>query len=283
MVHFLENLRRLLVYYAIRIQEELGHYDINEIKFKLRKALTFEQFLFFDDKFRVETEYLPFENLRLLNNKWGRKKLKEGEIYHQEMYKIHHQYGFEFMPPKRNRGVLGYAELACGISPWGGESSDEYFPIKVKKIKSLKATYDVDMVIQPKKYNLSYDFWLMYSTENRPSNIAHEIMVWEDRNVARPFGKHIKTIKTSFGTYKVYHGYMDRSEENLGTNGWYFTAFVRQDRRRSGTVDVKELLNKMAELELISGCEYFCGFEFGTEVYNSCGYCKINKFEIEKS
>jgi hypothetical protein len=167
-----------------------------------------------------------------------------------------------------------------GKSPFGGDTTNEYFPKKIKEIKTLEATYDVSMYIEPKKYNLAFDLWVTKNAKNQTSDISHEIMIWEDRNVAMPAGKFIKEVKTSSGTYRMYHTYMDRSKENLGTLGWYFTAFVRKEGIRSNTLDLKEFIYIMLNEGILNENHFISTVEFGNEIYNACGYTIVNNYNL---
>jgi hypothetical protein len=106
-------------------------------------------------------------------------------------------------------------------------------------------------------------------------------MIWEDRNISKPSGKYIATVKLSSGTYKLYHEYMDRRSENLGTDGWNYTAFIRIDRTRSSTVDLKEFIQEMLNRKYITQDEVLTSVEFGNEVCNASGITIVNKYDLK--
>jgi len=271
MKYYIENIKRHLVYIYLLIKNKKYfsklYYDIPSEERKL---------FYVQNKISDTLEGSFF----IINNKWGAYKIKANEIYIQNIYKLKNKIGFSFITPNKNRGVIGFPELLIGKSPFGGVSTTSYLPCYLYKIYALESSYDVSMYIEPKKYNLVFDLWITKSDVPTVKDIVNEIMIWEDRNVARPAGKYIKTVNFSFGKYKIYHTWMDRSSENLGTNGWYFTAFVRQDRRRVGNVNLQEIIQLMINDELVSKYRYLSSVEFGNEVYNATGYTIINQYDL---
>lgn len=239
-----------------------------------------------DDKrlFMEGTEYnsqFDFQSSKVLNNKWGEWKLKKQERYDQALFEDGNKIGWEYITPNKNRGVIGYPEIFTGKSPFGGDTTNEYFPKKIDDIQTLVATYDVSMYVEPKKYNLAFDLWVTKNGKNETSDISHEIMVWEDRNVAMPAGRFKGEVRTSSGTYRMYHTYMDRTSENFGTPGWNFTAFVRKEGTRSNTVNLKEFIYIMLLENILDEKHFVSTVEFGNEIYNACGYTIVNNYNLE--
>ena len=275
MKYTVHNVKTWVVYLWIRLKEiTFGYYcnyknniDIRDSEFLLSSLLPYETH--------------EINGVRIHNNKWGSWKLKKGERYDQAIYYRDSKFGWVYLTQKADRGVVGYPEVFIGQSPWGGDTTNDYFPIKIKDIKTLESSYDVTMYVQPKMYNLAYDLWFTKNKQIGPSNISHELMIWEDRNISKPGGKYIATVKLSSGTYKLYHEYMDRRSENLGTDGWNYTAFIRMDRRRSGTVDLKEFIQEMLKREFITQEEVLTSVEFGNEVCNASGITIVNKYDLK--
>jgi len=239
-----------------------------------------------DDKrlFMEGTEYnsqFDFQSSKVLNNKWGEWKLKKQERYDQALFEDGNKIGWEYITPNKNRGVIGYPEIFTGKSPFGGDTTNEYFPKKIDDIQTLVATYDVSMYVEPKKYNLAFDLWVTKNGKNETSDISHEIMVWEDRNVSMPAGRFKGEVRTSSGTYRMYHTYMDRTSENFGTPGWNFTAFVRKEGTRSNTVNLKEFIYIMLLENILDEKHFVSTVEFGNEIYNACGYTIVNNYNLE--
>ena len=275
MKYTIENIKIWVIYLWVRLKEITFGYTYN-----YRKDIRISDNVF------LLSSLIPYETyetngVRIINNKWGEYKLKKGEDYQQIIYYKNNKFGWSYSTPKGDRGVIGYPEVLIGQSPWGGDTTNDYFPIKIKDINTLKSSYNVTMYIQPKMYNLSYDLWFTKNSEISAKNISHELMIWEDRNVSKPGGKYITKIKLKSGTYKLYHEYMDRKSENLGVNGWNYTAFIRMDRRRSGNIDLKEFIVEMLNRGYITKDEFLTSVEFGNEVCNASGLTILNKYDLK--
>jgi hypothetical protein len=271
MKYYLENAKRYLIYmyHLIKGGNKSQYYKLNDDDKKL-----------FNEGIEHNSQF-DFGIFRVSNNKWGEWKLKKREKYIQTLFELKNKVGWRYLTPNKNRGVIGFPEIFIGKSPFGGESNSEYLPKKIKNIGILNANYDVSMHIEPKKYNLVFDLWITKNGKNETNDITNEIMIWEDRNVAMPAGKFIKDVNTTSGTYKMYHTWMDRTSENLGTPGWNFTAFVRKDRRRSGEVNIKEFIYIMLVDNLLDENNFISTVEFGNEIYNACGYTIVNNYKLD--
>jgi hypothetical protein len=274
MKYTIENIKIWIIYLWIRLKEIFGYY------YNYRKNIDIKDTVFLLSSL-VPYQTLEENGIRIVNNKWGEYKLKSGEHYDQVIYFKNNKFGWSYSTPKNDRGVIGYPEVLIGQSPWGGETTNEYFPIKIKNVKTLESSYNVTMYVQPKMYNLAYDLWFTKNSEISAKNISHELMIWEDRNVSRPGGKYINTVKLSSGTYRLYHEYMDRQSENLGVSGWNYTAFIRMDRRRNGNIDLKEFIQEMLNRGYITEDEFLTSVEFGNEVCNASGLTIVNKYELK--
>jgi len=271
MKYYLDNVKRYLVYMYLLIK---GGDSLKRLNKQFSRLNIDEKRMFIEG---IEYNFkFDFQSYEVLNNKWGKWKLKKQERYNQALFEDGTKIGWEYITPNKNRGVIGYPELFIGKSPFGGDTTNEYFPKKIDDINILEATYDVSMYVEPKKYNLTFDLWV-----TKDGGISHEIMIWEDRNVAMPAGKFIKEVKTCSGIYRMYHTYMDRSKENLGTPGWYFTAFVRKEGIRSNTVNLKEFIYIMLIEGVLDETDYISTVEFGNEIYNASGYTIINNYKLK--
>jgi hypothetical protein len=276
MNYHLENAKRYLIYmyHLIKGRDSIKRIDYQFSRLNIDDKRMFVSGMAYNSQF-------DFQSSKVLNNKWGEWKLKKDEKYIQTLFEDGNRIGWEYTTPNKNRGVIGFPELFIGKSPFGGESTNEYFPKKIDDINILNATYDVSMYVEPKKYNLAFDLWVTKEGKNQTSDITHEIMIWEDRNVSMPAGKFMGEVNTSSGVYRMYHTYMDRTSENLGTPGWNFTAFVRKNRRRSGTVNLKEFIYLMLINDMIDENHFVSTVEFGNEIYNACGYTIVNEYNLD--
>lgn len=219
-----------------------------------------------------------FENFSLINNQWGAYKIKSG-TYTQCTYHKDGIFGWEWEAPSKSYGVIGYPELWMGTSAWGLKSEihePNYFK-KLDELKTLKSTFDTKITANDKKYNLAFDVWLHSESTVAKENIAVELMVWEDYNKFKSYGKKKETITTSFGTYDLLYGIMKKPEIN---SEWVYIAFIRTEKRTSGKVDLKELLDFLIQKKYISSDLYISSIEFGTEVLNSKGNIIVKKYNV---
>lgn len=69
------------------------------------------------------------------------------------------------------------------------------------------------------------------------------------------------------------------NKKDLGL-AWTYIAFVRHEKRTSGTVDLLYLLNVLQAMNLIKEAQYLSSVEFGTEVLNSTGRIFINDYQV---
>lgn len=220
-----------------------------------------------------------FGNISLNNNKWGAYKIKSG-TYTQCTYHKDGIFGWEWEAPAKSYGVIGYPELWMGSSAWGLKSEiskPNYFK-KLDELKILKAEFDTKITANDKKYNLAFDIWLHSESMVAKENIAVELMVWEDYNKFNSFGKKKETITTTFGTYDLMYGIMKKPEIN---SEWIYIAFIRTEKRTSGKVDLKELMDYLVQKKYISADLYISSVEFGTEILNSKGNIIVKNYEVE--
>lgn len=102
-------------------------------------------------------------------------------------------------------------------------------------------------------------------------------MIWEDYNKFKPFGKKQGKLTTKTGQYEVYVGNIYKKELQ---KGWKYIAFVRLNKRRSGSIDLLEFITYLQQNHLIENTPYLSSFEFGTEILNTKGDIKILKYEV---
>lgn len=167
-----------------------------------------------------------------------------------------------------------------GTSAWGLKSEvkqPNYFK-KLDELKTLKAEFDTKISVNDKKYNLAFDVWLHSESMVAKENIAVELMVWEDYNQFKSHGNKKETITTTFGTYDLLYGIMKKPEIN---SEWIYIAFIRHEKRTSGKVDLKELMDYLVQKNYIFADLYISSVEFGTEVLNSKGNIIVKKYEVE--
>lgn len=221
---------------------------------------------------------IEWQGYQINNNKWGENKVKKG-IYSQTIFTNDNMAGWKWQTSGRKYGVIGYPEIWFGESAWlnlTDVKSDNYFK-NINEIKIFEVDYETILEVNNKKYNLAFDFWLHYSPKVALQTIGVEVMIWEDYNKFKPFGKKVGNVITSFGQYDIYKGHLIKKELN---SSWDYVAFVRKDKRTAGKVNVMEFINAMNKHDIIGENIYLSSFEFGTEILNSTGNIRVKKYDL---
>ena len=224
-------------------------------------------------------EIIKWDKFEINNNKWGTYKIKKG-TYDQTIFLDNNVPGWKWKTPGKSYGVLGYPMIFLGTSAWSKLNeigSDNYFK-NLDEIKTFIVDYKTELKVNETKYNLAFDFWLHHSPKVAFETIGTEVMIWEDYNKFKPFGKKYGKLTTNNGQYEVYTGKIYKKELK---KGWDYIAFVRLNKRRTGKVNVMEFINYMKENNLYKNNAYLSSFEFGTEILNSTGEIKILQYEVE--
>lgn len=224
-------------------------------------------------------EIIKWKEFEINNNKWGSYKIKK-ETYEQTIFLENNIPGWKWKTPGKSYGVLGYPMLFLGVSAWYklDEVPNENYFKNLNEIKTFTVDYKTDLQINQTKYNLAFDFWLHNSPKVAFESIGAEVMIWEDYNKFKPFGKKKGKITTSNGQYEVYYGKIFKKELN---KGWDYIAFVRLNKRKSGKVNVMDFINYMKEQNLFKNNTYLSSFEFGTEILTSTGEIKILQYDVK--
>ena len=221
---------------------------------------------------------IKWNEFEIRNNKWGIYKLKKG-IYHQTIFLNDNIPGWQWSTPGKSYGVLGYPMLFLGTNAWeklSDVNGENYFK-KIDDLNEFIVEYQTNLNVDDKKYNLAFDFWLHQSPKVAFETIGAEVMIWEDYNKFKPFGKKTGSLKTSSGIYDVYTGKIFKKELN---KGWDYIAFVRVEKRRNGKINVMDFLNYMKSNNLNKNNNYLSSFEFGTEILTSTGNIKIEEYKV---
>lgn len=252
--------------YEIRINKDQdGDFLINQ--FTQRACNNFETF--------------AFDDLILENNMWNSDNLLSGS-FSQCVYRYTNNttdiFGWQWDFPDDAYGVNAYPQVIYGWKPWQSQSSTQNLPKKISEIDKLKVAYEVEVYRNDGDYNLAFDNWINSSSNINPQNIQFEFMIWEEANNLVPFGDFQEDVNITNGKYKFYMGEPDW--EPAGSN-WTYVAFKRVSGRKSGTVDVDELLEYLVNKGIVSQDSYLASIEFGNEIGNSTGYTVVKQFEIE--
>ncbi|MDO5654659.1 MAG: hypothetical protein Q4G27_00800 [Flavobacteriaceae bacterium] len=215
------------------------------------------------------------------NNLWGKSRLKGARASLCSFYSDK-AVGWKWNLPENARGVIGYPAVQWGQGPWETTQSLHGFPVRLDSLTVLNVQFAAEQYIKHKKYNLAFDLWLSSAYFSHPKTITTEIMVWEDFYDFRSFGKKIQEIKTPFGDYEFWSGYI--KNEEFGQD-WQYFAFIRKEKRNAGTVDLNYFLQFLIQKKLIDATQYLTSVELGNEIGNSSGFTRLHNLElhIEKS
>lgn len=227
---------------------------------------------------------IDLDSFLLVNNQWGKSKIKNGKLeictyYNQKNKTI----GWEWFSPEKSFGVVAFPEIWYGTSAWQTDENfiknkDNYFPRTIGEIKKLKSEYQsLINIYSAKKYNLCYDIWIHQNERTIKNNIVCELMIWEDYYKFSPFGKRKEIISFSFGDYYLYEGILNKKEINAN---WKYVCFQRKEKRRSGIVNIQEVLQFMIMRNIVKSENAVSSVEFGTEILNSSGSIYINHYTL---
>lgn len=215
----------------------------------------------------------------MINNVWGISKVRSGEMSQCIMQKKisgQQTLGWEWDVPKSARGVVAYPSVIVGQSPWV-QTTSHHLPRLWEELFMIDVVYETEMQVRGKKYNLAFDLWMTHTAIPTEKDIAYEIMVWEDYHDFQSHGRRVGTVQTPFGDYWMHVGDIKRPELNLQ---WKYIAFVRKQKRKSGFVDLKFLLDEAVEKGYLESNLYLATIEFGNEVGNSSGMTTLKQFEV---
>lgn len=230
-----------------------------------RKRVKLEDLIKYNPRYR-DQEGLDLENYKVRRNMWGSFKLPYEKL--KDFKTWIGEEGWVFQAPSKNYGVIGYPNLIF-----------QEEPIKISDIFEYYVSYFTKGTVEKyRKFNTSFDFWLGKEPTFHFPHVTHEVMVWDDYFVAKPFGKFIEEVNLSGNRYRVYSGYIDKSNEELGVDGWNYTAFLKVDRTWYNTLNVRDVLWYLQDKGILTYDAYLLRCEFGNEIYNASGKMKIISF-----
>ena len=221
---------------------------------------------------------IRWNEFTLHSNQWGLYKIKKGN-YQQRIYKENGIVGWDWQVPTKSYGVIGYPMIQIGVDPWTKliNVNKSNFYQDLTKTRQFDVTYSAKLNTTKEKYNLAFDFWLHTSEKVGYENIATEVMIWEDYQKFKPFGKKKGTILTSNGSYTVYIGKIYKKELQ---KGWNYIAFVRNQPRTQGSLNIMDFISYLKSNQLLGEGIYLSSFEFGTEILNASGSIQIQQYDI---
>jgi len=210
------------------------------------------------------------------NNVWGK-----GDIADYEQCLLTRrldgttEYGWRWQWPKGTGQVKAYPQVIYGHKPWNPESTTSVLPARIESIKELSIAYAVAMNAQG-AYNLAYDIWLTSSNPPTPDTITHEVMIWMARTFeAQPRQYLAGQVVVDNIAYDLY------LRPNFHpTSGAGYIAFVSQEPRFGGVVDVAAFLSYLVEHNYVPADSYLASVELGNEVIDGTGELWLQRFQV---
>ena len=210
------------------------------------------------------------------NNVWGK-----GDIADYEQCLLTRsldgaiEYGWRWRWPKGNGQVKSYPEVIYGQKPWDSESSTSALPAPIEAIRELSIAYAVELSAEG-TYNLAYDIWVTSTDPPTPDTITHEVMIWMDRTFeSQPRRFHAGEVVVDDIAYDLYL----RPAFHAGSGADYI-AFVSQEPRFSGVVDVAAFLSYLVDHNHIPAGHYVAAVELGNEVIEGTGELWLQQYQV---
>ena len=185
------------------------------------------------------------------------------------------EYGWRWRWPKGNGQVKSYPEVIYGQKPWDSESSTSALPAPIEAIRELSIAYAVELSAEG-TYNLAYDIWVTSTDSPTPDTITHEVMIWMDRTFeSQPRRFHAGEVVVDDIAYDLYL----RPAFHAGSGAGYI-AFVSQEPRLSGVVDVVAFLSYLVDHNHIPADHYVAAVELGNEIIEGTGELWLQRYQV---
>ena len=214
-----------------------------------------------------------------INNTWGRQNLVNGTDYTQTitydpaLFPRGVSVAWDWPDPGDGR-VLSYPALKGGWGPWTQNGTQDYGP-QVRDMREYALTFDVNLLGATDRFNLALDLWLTSTPFGSSTAIVTEVFI--SLHEATPLGPTDLPIYTDPVT--GYTAQYDSTPLMYGQQPILFVGVAARADFLSGTLDLVPILKMLMRAGVLSGAEYFNGFEFGNEVFGGApGGMVINDF-----
>lgn len=215
----------------------------------------------------------------VFNNTWGSGDFTYGKdytmsaTYHTNSMTTGTTFYWDYPESKLDyTKVLGYPSVMFGYDTFDN-AKGEYdpaavLPVQIKDITALKTSFDYSMSGDVKGFDVAYDIWLTKKANGIWSDITNEVMIWTHRGDMMTYGDKVGTYTDGKYTATIYH---------IGT----YTALVPDQDYLTGTIDVKDVLNKLQALGIVSDSEFVNQIDYGAEPFEGKGSLTINSLDID--
>lgn len=168
--------------------------------------------------------------------------------------------------------VLGYPSVMFGYDTFNNVSGDNdpahVLPVQIKNLDGFTTTFNVSQGGDVAGYDTSYDIWLTNKPNGVWSDITNEVMIWLHRGEMMTYGTAIGTYSDGNYSATIYH---------TGT----YTALVPDKDYLAGTIDVKDVLQKLQKMGIVSADEYVNQIDLGAEPFKGKGSLTINSLSYD--
>lgn len=219
---------------------------------------------------------LPVGEFRVYNNVWGR----EGGPGDQRIFTARDTtgkrvFGWSWRWPPLTR-VGGYPEVMFGPNPWL-PSRTARLPRPVGRAP-LPVRYSVRLA-STGVHNLAFDLWIVRGPAPTTSNIAAEVMIWLANRGMRPLGE--VRARPVLGGVRYALWVADGVSLGQPQGSRRYIAFVAEEERLSGTVDLGAFLGHLIEAGLLDPDLTLAGVEFGTEIVGGAGAITVDDYAVD--
>jgi serralysin len=169
-------------------------------------------------------------------------------------------------PENEGGRIRAYPDIVFGAQPWGRADSDpdHVFPIQVKNLSTLTASYNLDWSGDTDGFNVSYDIWFTSKPNGGPSTITNEVMIWLHSGDLTAFGQPIGGYQDGSFSGTIYHS---------GT----LTSIVSDTDTGAGQINIAKVIETLENHDIITPTEYLASINLGAEVVEGDGSLTIEQ------
>ncbi|HEX7857257.1 MAG TPA: carbohydrate-binding domain-containing protein [Sphingobium sp.] len=169
--------------------------------------------------------------------------------------------------------VLAYPSIEFGVDTYKDAAGTSYDPAHVlaaqlSHMSEMKANFSVTNSGDTAGFDTSFDLWLTKAPNGIWSDVTNEVMIWVHQGGMQTWGDKVGTYTDGNYTATIYH---------TGT----YTALVPDKDYDAGTIDVKDILNKLTSMGIISSSEYLNQIDFGSEPWKGAGSLTVNSLSYD--
>lgn len=181
-------------------------------------------------------------------------------------------------PGQSDWSVLAYPEVRAGFSAWS-QTGSKAMVTQVKDLRSLTIDYDLSIRGDTPFFNVAFEFWLTRKANPTAPEITTEVMVWLHNGKLAP--EEESGIRYANGGYKADIWMHDNWGDDSGgaSNTWRFVTLTPDQDQLAGQIDLHDVMVALQRKGMISGDDFFTGYELGAEVTGGTGQLSIHSLD----